>query len=418
MKAILITIGDEILIGQVMDTNSAYMAKALDGIGVQVHEMISVSDDKEHILQTFQKCQDDADIVLITGGLGPTKDDITKKTICDYFGDTLITDEKVLAHVTKLIEHYFKRPITQLNRDQALVPSKATVLHNEMGTAPGIWMKKGKTVFVSMPGVPYEMKYLMEHEIIPKIVREYERPYILHKTVLTYGMGESMLAEKIENWENNLPSFIKLAYLPAPGRVRLRLSARGTDKQELETAIDENVAALTILIGDIIVGFDDGETIQASVGKLLTQSKRTLSTAESCTGGKIAQMLTAIPGASAYFKGSIVSYTKEVKIAMLGVNPQTIGKHTVVSSNVAEEMALGAQRQLLSDYALGVTGNAGPSTDDTDEEVGVVYIALATPKGITSQQFSFGQPREKVIERAAVKALEMLREEILKNVQL
>ena len=281
MKATIVTIGDEILIGQIVDTNSGFIAKALDKIGVAVHEMISISDDKQHILDTFSKLQNQVDLVIITGGLGPTKDDITKHTFCEYFQDSLVVDAAVLAHVTEIIEGFYKRPITQLNKDQALVPSKCTILHNKMGTAPGMWMKKEQTVFVSLPGVPYEMKYLVEHEIIPKVVREYERPYIIHKTILTYGEGESKIAERIEDWENNLPAFIKLAYLPNPGRVRLRLTARGTDKALLEKSIADHVITLTQLIGDIIVGFDEDDTIEVVLGRLLTQQKKTIATAES-----------------------------------------------------------------------------------------------------------------------------------------
>ena len=271
MKATIVTIGDEILIGQIVDTNSGFIAKALDRIGVAVHEMISISDEKQHILDTFARLQNQVDLVVITGGLGPTKDDITKHTFCDYFEDTLVVNEAVLAHVTAIIEGFYKRPITQLNRDQALVPSKCTVLHNKMGTAPGMWMKKEQTVFISLPGVPYEMKYLVENEIIPKVVNQYKRPYILHKTILTYGEGESKIAERIEAWENALPTFIKLAYLPNPGKVRLRLTARGTDKEILEQAIATNVISLTEIIGDIIVGFDEDETVEVVVGRLLTQ---------------------------------------------------------------------------------------------------------------------------------------------------
>lgn len=416
MKAAIVTIGDEILIGQIVDSNSAYMAKALDAIGVAVYEMASISDSGDHIRETFAYYQDLVDIVLVTGGLGPTKDDITKKIICEYFDDTLVTDEAVLAHVTRLIEQYFKRPITQLNRDQALVPSKAVVLHNEYGTAPGIWMRKDQTVFVFMPGVPFEMKGLMEKSVIPRIQAEFERPFILHKTIMTYGMGESLLAETIAEWEENLPQTIKLAYLPAPGRVRLRLSARGHDKEELERTINEQVAQLTPLIGHIITGFEDGETIEVTVGRLMKQKGFTLALAESCTGGRIAQMLTSVAGASAYFRGGVVSYSKEAKIEMLGVQPETISAHSVVSAAVAEEMALGARQRFGADYGIGVTGNAGPTVDDTGEEVGAVYIAIATSEGLVSERFSMGQPRAKVIERASVKALEMLQKEIFKNV--
>lgn len=414
MKATIVTIGDEILIGQIVDTNSGFIAKSLDKIGVEISEMISISDNKQHILDTFAKLQNQVDLVIITGGLGPTKDDITKKTFCDYFEDKFVVNEAVLAHVTQLIEGFYKRPITQLNKDQALVPSTATILKNANGTAPGMWMKKENTVFISLPGVPYEMKGILEDEIIPKIVAEYKRPYIIHKTILTYGMGESMVAEKIEDWENNLPEFIKLAYLPNPGRVRLRLSARGTDKELLEKAIEANVFSLTQIIGDIIVGFDDSETLEVVLGKLLAQHQKTIATAESCTGGKLAQIITAIPGSSQYFKGSIVSYAKEIKTQVLGVSEATINKHSVVSEAVATEMATQIRKIMNTDYGIGITGNAGPTTDDTDEEVGVVFIALATPEGIISEKFNFGQPREKVIDRAVNKSMEMLQAAILK----
>jgi nicotinamide-nucleotide amidase len=414
MKATIVTIGDEILIGQIVDTNSGFIAKSLDKIGVAVHEMISISDDKQHILDTFSKLQNQVDLVIITGGLGPTKDDITKHTFCEYFEDQLIENEAVLAHVVAIIEGFYKRPITQMNRDQALVPSKCRVLHNAMGTAPGMWMKKEQTVFISLPGVPYEMKYLMDHEIIPKVVREYERPYILHKTIMTYGEGESKIAERIESWENNLPPFIKLAYLPSPGKVRLRLSARGSDKAALEQAIESNVISLTQVIGDIIVGFDEGETIEFIIGRLLTQQKKTIATAESCTGGKIAQVISSVSGASNYFKGSVVSYATETKIKVLGIDPELIKVHTLVSAEVAEAMALSIQTMMQTDFAIATTGNAGPLKGESEAEVGTVFIALATPEEVIVQEFNFGQPRDKAIDRAVNKSLEMLQKEILK----
>lgn len=416
MKAAIVTIGDEILIGQIIDTNSGYMAKALDRIGVQTHEMLSISDDKNHILNTFASLQNKVDFVFITGGLGPTKDDITKKTFCEYFDDVLVENPAVFAHVKELIEGFFKRPITQMNRDQALVPSKCEVLFNKVGTAPGMWMKKENTVYISLPGVPYEMKYLVDEVIVPKIVKEYDRPYIVHKTIMTYGQGESLVAERIENWENNLPEFIKLAYLPAPGRVRLRLTARGTDKELLQKSIAENVQSLSQIIGDIIVGYDEDETIEVVLGKQLAQQGKTISTAESCTGGKIAQTLTSVAGSSAYFKGSIVSYATETKINVLGVNAETINKYSVVSAEVAQEMVVCIQKLMKTDYAIATTGNAGPTKGDADAEVGTVFIAIATPNEVFVEEFNFGQPREKVIDRAVNKALEMLQKEILKNV--
>lgn len=417
MKAAIVTIGDEILIGQIVDTNSGYMAKALDKIGIEIAEMISISDDKKHILDTFAALQNKVDLVLITGGLGPTKDDITKKTFCDYFQDELVINQEVLAHVTQIIEGFYKRPISQMNRDQALVPSKCIVLKNANGTAPGMWMKKENTVYISLPGVPYEMKDIVDNVIIPKIIKEYKRPFIIHQTVLTYGQGESMIAERIEEWENNLPEFIKLAYLPSPGRVRLRLSARGTIEELLKSVLAEQIKLLTAIIGDIIVGFDDSDTIEVVLGRILTDRGKTLATAESCTGGKIAQRITANAGASAYFKGSIVCYSEAVKTDVLKVSKETVAKYSVVSEEVAKEMAVNVQKLLNVDYAIAVTGNAGPAKDATNEEVGTVFIALATRENFFVEKFNFGQPREKVIDRAVNKSFELLQKEILKNVQ-
>jgi nicotinamide-nucleotide amidase len=415
MKAAIITIGDEILIGQIVDTNSGFIAKLLDKIGIDIHEIISISDNKKHILETFAKLQNQVDLVLITGGLGPTKDDITKHTFCEYFEDQLVRNEEVEKHVIDLIEKAMNRPASQMNKDQALVPSKCTVLHNAVGTAPGMWMNKENTVYISLPGVPYEMKYIVENGIIPKIVKEYKRPYIIHKTILTYGQGESLVAERIEDWENNLPEFIKLAYLPSPGRVRLRLSARGIDKELLEQKITENVLLLTKLIGDIIVGYEEDETIEVMLGRLLTSKNATLATAESCTGGKIAQVITSVPGASNYFKGSVVSYATETKISVLGISSELIKEHSVVSYEVAKEMALAVKRIMNTDYAIATTGNAGPSKGDGNSEIGTVFIAIATPNNLVVEEFNFGQPRVKVIDRAVNKAFEMLQKEILKN---
>ena len=416
MKAAIVTIGDEILIGQIVDTNSGFIAKSLDKIGIETHEMLSISDNKQHILDTFASLQNKVEVVIITGGLGPTKDDITKHTLCEYFEDTLIRDTAVENHVIDLIERALGRVASQINKDQALVPSKCTVLHNQVGTAPGMWIKKENTVFVSLPGVPYEMKYLIENQVIPKLVQEYKRPYIVHKTILTYGQGESHVAERIEAWENQLPECIKLAYLPSPGRVRLRLTARGTNKQQLEEAIAENVQSLDAIIHDIIVGFEEEDTLEVVLGRLLKEKNTTIATAESCTGGKIAQLLTSVPGASGYFKGSIVSYATEVKINVLGISEALITEHSVVSKEVASAMALSVQKIMQTDYAIATTGNAGPTKGDADVEVGTVCIALATPKGVIVEEFNFGQPREKVIDRAVIKSLEMLQKEILKNV--
>lgn len=415
MKAAVVTIGDEILIGQIVDTNSAFIAKALDKIGIGVFETRSISDDRQHILDTLAFFQDKADVVILTGGLGPTKDDVTKVTFCDYFDDHLIRNEELEAHVVALIEKAMKRPASQMNKDQALVPSRAKILHNDVGTAPGMWMEKGNTVFVSLPGVPYEMKYLIDNALIPALIEKFERPFIIHKTIITYGQGESLVAERIEDWENNLPEFIKLAYLPNPGRVRLRLSARGIDEVLLQNSIDTEAEKLKSLIGDIIVGFDEGETIEVVLGRLLKQKGKTIAAAESCTGGKIAQMITSVAGSSAYFKGSAVTYATDAKVNILKVEQQLIDVFSVVSAQVAENMALRAKALFGADYAVSTTGNAGPLKGDSAVEVGTVFIGIATPKGVYSEKLDLGQPREKVIERAANKALEKIYQEILKN---
>lgn len=382
MKAAIITIGDEILIGQIIDTNSSYIAKALDKIGIATYEMLSISDDKNHILKTLREVQNNFDIVLITGGLGPTKDDITKKTFCDYFDDVLVQNDAVLAQVKSIIEGFYKKPITQLNIEQALVPSKAKVLFNAMGTARGMLMEHQNTVFISLPGVPYEMKYLIDNEVIPYLVEKFERPYIVHKTLMTYGRGESLIAEQIEDWETNLPSFIKLAYLPSPGKVRLRLTARGTDEAVLIDSVLNEIEKLKPLIGDIILGYDEDETIEVVLTRLLSEKQLTLATAESCTGGKIAQLISAVPGASACFKGGIVAYSNQIKIDVLKVNLDTIRQFSVVSNEVAKEMALNCRSIFNTDYAIATTGNAGPTKGNSEAEIGTVCIAIATPNEV------------------------------------
>lgn len=412
MKAAIITIGDEILIGQITDTNSGYIAKALDKIGVATHEMLSISDDRNHILETFAKLQNNVDLVVITGGLGPTKDDITKKTMCEYFDDVLIENPEVLAHVTQMIEGLFKRPITQLNKEQALVPSKCKVLFNEVGTAPGMLMQKENTIFVSLPGVPYEMRHLIDKKVIPYIIEKYKRPFIVHQTIMTYGRGESLIAEQIEDWENNLPNFIKLAYLPSPGKVRLRLTARGTNEEELQQGIKNQIELLKPLIGDIIVGFEETDTIEVVIGRKLTEKNQTIAIAESCTVGKIANMFASKSGASAFFKGSLLAYDTSVKIGILKVDENLIKKHSVVSAEVAKAMAVNCKQLFNSTFAIATTGNAGPTKGDSDAELGTVFIAIATPKNVFVEEFNFGQPREKVIDRAINKAFEMILKEI------
>lgn len=414
MQAEIITIGDEILIGQILDTNSKWIAEELNKIGVSVYQITSIQDDKAHILKALAEAESNADIVILTGGLGPTKDDITKHTLAEYFDSNLIMNEDIEKHIRSL----FKRinyPFTEVNRQQALLPDKCTPLKNNYGTASGMWFNLNGKVIISLPGVPNEMKGLMLEEVLPRIQKKYTLPFIIHKTVITYGMGESMVAEKIEDWEVGLPLFIKLAYLPSYGKLRLRLSAKGDDKTVLENALENEISKLHLIIGDIIVGLEETASIEVSIGKLLTDNKKTVSTAESCTGGAIAKKMISVPGASNYFIGSVIAYSSKIKTQELNVDKDLIQKHSVVSVAVTEAMAVGIQKKYGTDYAIATTGNAGPTTDKTDKTVGVVFIAIATPEGVFVEEFFFGKPRQKVIERTTNKSLELLRKEILKN---
>lgn len=414
MKAEIITIGDEILIGQITDTNSKWMAERLNEIGIEVHQITSVHDDREHILEALEEAESRSELVLLTGGLGPTKDDITKTALCDYFADSLVLNEEIVEHIKHLFAR-IKYRFTEKDIHQAMLPSRARVLKNNYGTASGMWFERNGKIIVSMPGVPNEMKGLMSDYVIPDVRDRFHLPFILHQTVQTYGLGESRVAERIEEWENGLPEFIRLAYLPSYGRVRLRLTARGTDKEALEQALEEEVGKLSALIPDILVGLEQQDTLEVILNRMLSESGKTLSLAESCTGGSIAARITEVPGASNFLRGALVAYSAEVKKKILGVSAATIEEHSVVSEEVAREMAQNCQNLFQTDYAVATTGNAGPTTDETDRSVGVVFIAIAGPGGILAEEFNFGQPREKVIERASVKALEMLRREILKN---
>ncbi|MFC0605229.1 competence/damage-inducible protein A [Winogradskyella pulchriflava] len=415
MQVEIITIGDEILIGQVVDTNSAFLGKEFNKIGASIYQITSVQDDKTHILKALKEAEDNADIVIVTGGLGPTKDDITKHTLCEYFNDTLVENKEVLAHVEELFSKYISTPISDLNRQQALVPSKAKVLKNQFGTAPGMWLEKNGKVFVSLPGVPYEMEALISNEVIPALRSRFKFPYIKHKTILTFGLGESALANRIEAWEDALPNFIKLAYLPSLGSVRLRLSGKTTDKAQLDNEIDKQVALLLPQIEDIFIGFEEDLSIEAIIGKQLTLKEKTIAIAESCTGGRLAESLTANAGASKYFKGSIVSYATESKENILKVSEAIINKHSVVSKEVAEAMAKNVRLLFNTDYGMSTTGNAGPSKGDSDADVGTVWIAIATKTKVYSEVFNFGNHRKKVIIKATNKAFEMLLKEISKK---
>ena len=413
MQAEIITIGDEILIGQIIDTNSAFISKELNRIGVSVYQITSIQDDKQHILEALQAANQRSQIVIITGGLGPTKDDITKHTLCEYLNDELVQDKEVLQHIEMLFSRYISTPISDLNRQQALVPSNAIVLKNEFGTAPGLWMEKDQTSFISLPGVPFEMKGLIKSAVLPRIISQYERPHILHKTIMTYGLGESAIASKIEDWESKLPKQIKLAYLPSLGRVRLRLSAKGSNKELLQKMVEGEAKKLYPLIGDIIYGEEEDESIEVAIANLFTKKGLTLATAESFTGGKIAQQLTAIAGASKYFKGSIVSYATETKIKLLGVDEALIKKYSVVSEEVVVAMASNARQILDTDFAVATTGNAGPEKGDSEEPVGTIFIGISTPERNFGLKYTMGNHRERIVQKSVNKAFEILQKEIL-----
>lgn len=407
MKTEIITIGDEILIGQIVDTNSAWLGQQLNLRGIEVYQVTSVHDDRTHILKALAAAEQNADLVLITGGLGPTKDDITKKTLCEYFNTELTFHPQVFHHVEKLLT---ERGVTvnQLNRDQALLPASCTVLHNSAGTAAGMWFEQNDTIFVSMPGVPFEMEAIMNDEVFPRLSSLGITQSIVHKTILTFGLAESMLAEKIEKWENALPNYLKLAYLPSALMVRLRLSAYGTDRPAMEAEIEKQVKLLLEIIPEHVFGYDN-DNLAIAVGRLLTQLNQTLAVAESCTGGNIAHFITSNPGSSAYFKGGIVAYSNDVKVKLLGVPSETIEKEGAVSQQVAEAMANGARKSLGADYAVSTTGIAGPDGGSEEKPVGTVWIAVAGPSGIISKKYNFKHNRERNIIRSTQTALNLLR---------
>ena len=415
MLAEIITIGDEILIGQIIDTNSVFIAKELNKIGVQVYQITSVQDQRKHILNALEDAKNRVDIVLLTGGLGPTKDDITKKTFLEYFQDTLVENPIVLKNIKDIFSKYLQRAPLPSNLEQAMVPSKAIVLENPIGTAPGMWMEKKDTVFVSMPGVPIEMRALITNHVLPRIKKQFDRPFIYHKTLLTYGKGESEIQDIIRPWEDRLPSNIKLAYLPSLGRVRLRLSSSSRDEYTLKEQVDAQMSTLNGLLKDISIGFEDQTSIQDQISTKLQHQQRFLSVVESCTGGAIAGDITILQGASSYFKGGMVAYATQIKTDVLGVDPILIEKHSVVSQAVAQAMALKSNTVFGSQYAIATTGVAGPKTTDSLASVGTVCIAIASPRGVFSQEFNFGNSRERVIKKATNKAFEMLLKEISKN---
>jgi nicotinamide-nucleotide amidase len=414
MLAEIITIGDEILIGQIVDTNSAFLAQELHRIGVAVQQISSVQDDRAHILNALEEAESRAELVVITGGLGPTRDDVTKHTLCEYFGDHLQEDPEVLAHIEALFRDHISTPISDLNRKQALVPSRAEVLPNPYGTAPGLWMRGKKAVFVALPGVPFEMKQLFSDQVRPRILKAFRRPVLLHRTLVTYGLGESAIADRIAGWEEALPPHVRLAYLPNLGKVRLRLSARGTELSTLAQELDAYTEALKAQVSDILFGEEDGEPLEETLRKRFTAKGATLAVAESFTGGRIASQLTAIPGASAYFKGGVVSYATAAKISVLGLPVELIEAHSVVSAPVARAMAENVRNLLEADFAVATTGNAGPAKGDSDAAIGKVFLGIAGPEGAHALEFSMGNHRERIVQKSVHKAFELLLKEIVK----
>ncbi len=410
MKAEIISIGDELLIGQVVNTNASWMATELNKSGISVVRITAVSDAGSSIKDAIVAAEQVADIIILTGGLGPTKDDITKQVLADYFNSEMIFHEPTFEQVKSIFaKRNFK--VTDVNKRQAEIPDVCTPLFNRYGTAPGMWFEKNSKVLVSLPGVPFEMKTLMTEEVIPRLQNKFKLDYIFHKTIMTTGVGESMLAEIIKDWEDNLDETIKLAYLPQPGIVRLRLSASGSDKEQLINKVNDSCKQLVSIIPDLVFGYDD-ISIEEVVGNLLKNGGATLSTAESCTGGYIAHLITGVSGSSVYFQGSIVSYSNEVKINQLGVDALVLEEKGAVSKEVVEQMALGGREHLQTDYCLATSGIAGPDGGTEEKPVGTIWIALATPNGVQSKLFHFGEHRGRNIRRSALAALNMLRKEI------
>ncbi|MGF7139425.1 competence/damage-inducible protein A [Roseimarinus sediminis] len=407
MKAEIITIGDEILIGQIVDTNSAWMATELNRIGLAVAQITSISDQPDHLVSALNDARKRADVVLLTGGLGPTKDDRTKKVLAEYFRSPLILHEPTLEHVTAFFRKRGMNP-GRLNHDQALVPQCCEVLFNPQGTAPGMWFADEGTIFVSMPGVPFEMKELMQLHVLPRLQKMNGNEVIWHQTVLTTGIPESLLAEKIEEWELALPSHIHLAYLPSPQQIRLRFSAFGQDEMQLKKEVDEQIALLKAIIPEAIFGYNT-DTMAGVVGQLLLEKKAGMATAESCTGGYIAHLITSVPGSSGWYKGSVIAYSNEVKQKVLQVDGNSIESYGAVSEQVVRQMAEGARKLFDVDYAVATSGIAGPDGGSDEKPVGTVWIAVATPDKTIAKLMKYSNNRERNIVRSGNAALNVLR---------
>ena len=410
IKAQILTIGDEILIGQITDTNSAFISQRLNEAGIHVTKKVSVADKEDEIIKALDESLQNSDVVLITGGLGPTKDDVTKTTLCKYFGVQLRFDEASFKNIEALFSAR-GREVTLQDRKQAEVPENCMVIPNPVGTAPGMWFEKNGSVLVSMPGVPREMTAMMDERVIPQLKEKFKTPFIFHKNILTQGIGESMLATLIEEWENDLPSEIKLAYLPSVGQVRLRLSSTGANKDTVIQNVNTRVETLKKIAGKFIYGYDD-DTFEKIIGNLLRQKNKTMCTAESCTGGYIAHKITSVPGSSDYFKGSVIAYANGIKETILNIPAELIAKHGAVSEEVVKQMAENALNVLDADYSVACSGIAGPGGGTDEKPVGTVWIAVASSAGTKTKLLKLGKGRMKVIEETSLNALNLLRKEI------
>ncbi len=412
MNCEIINIGDELLIGQVVNTNATWLSEQLNDAGFNVQTICVVADKAEDIVNSLKLALKKHDIVIITGGLGPTKDDITKKVLCDFFGGNLISNEKILKHIEQMfINKGF--PLTAINKQQAEIPDNCIVLENKLGTAPGMWFEKNNQIVISLPGVPYEMKGLMLDNVLPKL-EKLSSTTILHKTIMTCGIGESFLSEIIADWEDALPPHIKLAYLPQPGLLRLRLTVKGDNKKILTEELNNEVQKLSHLIPDYIYGYDE-ISLEKVVSNLLQKNNLTVSIAESCTGGKISCMITQLAGASKYFRGSIIAYDNAIKEKIINVNPQTLTDFGAVSKETVIEMAEGVRLLMNTDYAIATSGIAGPDGGSVDKPVGTVYIAVAGKNETIAKRFNFADNRERNIQRASIAALNMLRQMLKKD---
>lgn len=411
MQAEIITIGDELLLGMTVDTNSSFIATILTEAGFRIYQITSVSDSREHIIKAIDEAFTRSDFVIVTGGLGPTSDDITKETIAGYFNSSLVSDAATLEKISSMLKSRGLE-MNENNRKQALVPDKCKVLSNERGTAPGMLFEKDGHSLVSMPGVPYEMKYIMEAHIIPYIKHHFKREAIVYRTVMTYGTFEARLAEILEQFEEELPLDVRLAYLPTAGIIKLRLTAGGEDREEALGKINRQIKKLQGIIPQLIYGYD-GLTLEKAVGELLNSKSLTLGIAESCTGGRISGMITSVPGSSKYFMGAVVAYDNTVKIRELGVESAVLEKEGAVSESVAAAMAEGVRQLLGTDFGVATTGIAGPGGGTPEKPVGTVWIAVASGAGTVTGKFGFGTNRESNIRRASLAALNMLREQII-----